>query len=608
MHGFWGKVLYISLSRQQAKEISLDPEIYAEYIGGRGLAVRLLWDLNPAGVDPLSPYNHLVISTGPLSSMPIPSSGKAVVASKSPLTNGYGDGNIGTNASYHLRRTGFDAIVITGSFRKPGYLYIENNKVEFYGAEYLWGLDTFSAEDKLAQEHGKNAGFLLIGPAGENCVRYATIMSQRGRSGGRPGLGAVMGSKKLKALVIKGTVDPTVANSEELRKLSEEAYKKVTASDNYDFWIRQGTMGTIVWSQQNSCLPTMNFREGMWESYETISGDLMEKLKVARRGCPYCNMGCSNIMVDDSAEESEPDYENVAMLGSNILLSDLRRVAEINKIADKMGLDTISLGNALGFYMEASERGLVSEKLEWGDYGGVRRLVLDIAHRRGLGSFIAEGVMRMSLSLPEEAHDFAIHVKGLEVSAYDCHAAPGMALAYGTSPIGAHHKDAWIISYEARTDRLGYTREKVERLIYLQDIRGGMFESLTTCRLPWVEVGLDIEYYPRFLSYVTGLPWTIDYIRLVANRIYSLIRAYWIREHGHWYREMDYPPARWFKHPLTKGPYAGHKLDFGKINTLLDTYYELRGWDKRGVPRKETLSKYNLEFTVPTIESLVGFT
>lgn len=606
MHGFWGKVLYVNLSKQQKKEIKLDPEIYAEYIGGRGLAVKLLWDLNPVGVDPLSPYNHLIVSVGPLSSLPLPSSGKAVVASKSPLTYGYGDGNIGSMASYHLRRTGYDALVITGSFKRPGYIYVENDKVEFHDAEDLWGRDTFTTEDKLIREHGRNAGFLVIGPAGENCVRYSTVISQRGRSGGRPGIGAVMGSKKLKALVIRGTLEPSVANREEFRRIAEEAYRKVMGSDNYNFWIRQGTMGTIVWSQQNSCLPTMNFREGVWDLYETISGDLMEKLKLSRRGCPYCNMGCSNIIVDDSGEESEPDYENIAMLGSNILISDLRRVAEINKLADKMGMDTISLGNALGFYMEASERGATTEKLDWGDYREVRRLIVDIAHRRGLGSFIAEGVMRMSRGLGKETQEFAMHVKGLEVSAYDCHAAPGMALAYATSPIGAHHKDAWIISYEVRTDRLGYTREKVERLIYLQDIRGGMFESLTTCRLPWVEVGLDVEYYVKLLALATGISWTINEVRVVGHRIYTLIRAFWIREYAGWTREMDYPPPRWFKHPLTRGPYAGRKLDFEKFNAMLSTYYELRGWDERGVPRRETLTKLKLDFTIPTLEDIVA--
>ncbi|MEM0030755.1 MAG: aldehyde ferredoxin oxidoreductase family protein [Desulfurococcaceae archaeon] len=605
MHGWWGKVLYVDLSGKKIKEITLDPSYYTDYLGGRGLAARLLWDLNPRGVDPFSPYNHLVIANGPLSSLPLPSSGKVQVASKSPLTLGYGDGNLGSMASFHLKRTGYDAIVIAGSFRKPGYLYVENNRVEFRDAEDLWGLDTFAAEDKLVREHGRNTGMLLIGPGGENLVRYATIVSQKGRSGGRPGLGAVMGSKKLKAIVLKGSLEPSIANKEEFRKLAEEAYGKILKSDNYDFWIRQGTMSTIVWSHQNSCLPTMNFREGVWDEYESISGDLMEKLKVSRRGCPFCNMACGNVILDDSNEESELDYENVAMLGSNILLGDLRRVGEINKLADKLGVDTISLGNSLGFYMEASERNLVSDKLEWGDYREIRRLVIDVAYRRGLGAFIAEGVARMSRSLGREAEEFAMHVKGLEVSAYDCHAAPAMALAYGTSPIGAHHKDAWIISYEVRTNRLGYTRDKVERLVFLQDIRGGMFESLTTCRLPWVEVGLDLEYYPKLLSAATGLTWSIDDIRVIGNRIYSLIRAYWIREHGGWGREMDYAPVRWFKHPLTKGPYTGHKLDIEKYGEMLNAYYDLRGWDERGVPKKTTLEKLKLNFVIPVLEQII---
>ena len=605
MHGVWGRVLYIDLTSKKIKEVGIDPKYYLEYIGGRGLAIRLLWEWNPIGVDPFSPYNHLVLATGPLTSLPLPSSGKLQVASKSPLTNGYGDGNIGTMASYHLKRTGFDAIVITGALRKPGYLYIENNKVEFRNAEDLWGIDTFTAVDKLVKEHGKNVGILLIGPAGENLVRYATIVSQKGRSGGRPGIGAVMGSKKLKAIVLKGTLEPSIADKESFRKYAEEAYNKILKSESYDFWIRQGTMATIVWGQHNSVLPTMNFREGIWEEYESISGDLMEKLKIGRRGCPFCNMMCGNIIYDIAGEESELDYENVAMLGSNILLSDLRRVAEINKLADMMGLDTISLGNSIGFYMEASERKLVDEKVEWGDHREVKKLTLDIAYNRGLGAFLSQGVMRMARSLGREAEEFAIHVKGLEVSAYDCHAAPAMALSYGTSPIGAHHKDSWIISYEVGTDRLGYSKEKVEKVVFLQDVRGGMFESLTTCRFPWVEVGLDLEYYPKLLTYVTGVTWTLDTIRTVGQRIYALIRAYWIREHGSWDREMDYPPIRWFKHPLTKGAYAGHKLDYGGYNKMLDMYYEMREWDDRGIPRRSTLEKLGLEFTIPILEKIV---
>jgi len=605
MYAWWGRLLRINLTTGKISVNEIDRDILVKFIGGRGLAVKILWDELPAGVDPLSPYNKLVIAGGPLSGIPAPSSGKLVVASKSPLTNGYGDGNIGTMASVQLKKTGFDAIVIEGAAKKPVYIYIEDEKVEIRDADHLWGLDTFTTEDKLLREHGRNVGTLIIGPAGEHLVRYATIVSMKGRSGGRPGIGAVMGSKRVKAIVVKGTKEPKLADPEEYRKVVESSYRDILKSDNYDFWIRQGTMATIVWSHQNSCLPTMNFREGVWELHDTISGDLMEKLKVDRRGCPYCNMMCGNVINDITGEESELDYENVAMLGSNLLLSDLRRVAEINKICDMMGMDTISFGNTVGYVMEASELGYIKERIEWGDHKIVKELAYDTAYRRGLGSFIAEGVMRISRWLGGEAVDFAMHVKGLEISAYNCHAAPGMALAYGTSPIGAHHKDAWIISYEVKTDRFSYSREKVERLIFLQNVRGGMFESLTTCRLPWVEVGLDLSYYPKLLTYATGIEWTLENIFEAANRIYTLIRAFWIREYAGWDRYMDYPPARWFKHPLTKGPLTGAKLDVNKYSEMLNTYYELRGWDENGIPKRETLIKLGLQDVIPVLEKIV---
>lgn len=606
MSGWWGKTLVIDLWKRKAVDLRLDANLYTSFIGGRGLAVRLLWDLTPLGVDPLSPFNPLVIATGPLSGLPIPSSGKLVVASKSPLTGGYGDGNVGSMASHHLKRSGYDAIAVIGGSAKPTYLYIENGKVEFLDADGLWGMDSFRAEDKLKENHGKDAGILLIGPAGESGVRYATVVSQKGRSGGRPGIGAVMGSKKLKAIVLRGDKEPPLHDKKSLAEASKDAYNAILESKGYRAWIAQGTMATVAWSNAAEVLPTMNFKEGTWEESEAIGGDLMEKLKVGRRGCPYCNMQCGNIIEDFSSLESELDYENVAMLGSNVLLGDLRKVAELNRMADEMGMDTISLGNSFAFYMEASERGLVKEKLEWGDFGEMKALTYDIALRRGLGSFLAEGVMRMSSSLGKEGREFAIHVKGLEVSAYDCHAAPGMALAYGTSSIGAHHKDAWVISYEVSTDRFSYSREKVERVIYLQNIRGGLFESLTVCRLPWVELGLDIQHYLRMMKHATGIDWSYEDIAKVSQRIYSLIRAFWIRERGSWERELDYPPVRWFKHPLTRGTLAGKKLDLSSYDRMLSMYYEARGWDERGIPKRETLASLGLGFAISTLEASVG--
>ena len=602
MKGWNGYVLRIDLARKKHAVEPLDASIALNYLGGRGLAVKVLWDELKPGVDPLSPANKLVLATGPLTGLPLPSSGKMVIASKSPLTNGYGDGNIGTRAAVHLRKAGYDLVIFEGASDKPVYVYIENGRVEFRDASEYWGLATHETEKKLLEEHGKDVGVLCIGPAGENLVRYATVISQEGRSAGRPGMGAVMGSKKLKAIVLKGTKEIELAKPEELKEAAQQAYAQLTKSTMYEFWLRQGTMMTIAWSQENSVLPTNNFSEGLFDYADKISGDVMEKMEVKRRGCPYCNMICGHV-VKCQLGESELDYENVAMLGSNIGIGDLDKVSCLNLKADLYGVDTISLGNAIGFYMEATEKGAVpkDEGLEWGDFQGAMQLVDDIAYRRGKGDLLAEGVRRASEKLGNDSYKYAMHVKGLEVSAYDCHAAPGMALAYATSSIGAHHKDAWVISWEVKVGRLEYTKDKVMKVIEFQRVRGGIFESLTTCRLPWIELGLEVEWYVKFLNAATGQSYTIDDLYAVADRIYALIRSFWIREYGGWSREYDYPPPKWFEQPLQKGPYKGTTLDREKFDAMLSWYYKERGWNEQGVPTKETLEKLGLGDVAATL-------
>ncbi|HDJ83710.1 MAG TPA: aldehyde ferredoxin oxidoreductase [Desulfurococcaceae archaeon] len=609
MKGWWGKLLRVNLSENKVTVQQINPEILKMFIGGRGLAIKILWDELEPGIDPLSPKNKLVIAAGPITGLVGPSTGKLVVAAKSPLTNGYGDGNIGTMASVNLRRAGYDAIVIEGAAKKPVYLYIENGNVNILSAEGLWGKDTFETERILKNVHGKDVGILLIGPAGENLVRYATIISQEGRSGGRPGIGAVMGSKKLKAIVIRGAKEIPVDDKKELTKVATEAYNEIKKAPAYDFWIRQGTMATIEWSNANSVLPTFNYREGVYELYRLIDGYSMEAMKVSQRGCPHCNMICGNVVIDVEGELSELDYENVAMLGSNIGLGHLGKVAVLNKLADKYGIDTISLGNVLGFATEASEKKLIDEKIEWGDYKKYKELIEDIAYRRGIGDLLAEGTKRISEKIKGDSWKWAMNVKGLEISAYDCHAAPAMALAYSTSPIGAHHKDAWVIAWEVKVGRLEYTKEKVEKVIELQRIRGGIFESLVSCRLPWIELGLKLDYYVRLFKAATGAAMTLDDFYKVADRIYALIRAFWVREYGgKWDRTMDYPPARWFEEPLTKGPLKGAHLDRDKYDEMLSWYYELRGWDERGIPKKSTLESLGLSDVANELEKYVKLT
>jgi len=611
LYGWNGKILRVDLSKNKSTVQTYDSNFAAKYLGGRGFAVKILWDELARGTNPLGPENKLIIAAGPLTGLPGPSLGKLVIAAKSPLTEGYGDGNIGTLAAVQMRKAGIDTVVIEGKAEKPSYLYVENENVALLSADGIWGKTTFEAEEKLKEIHGKDVGVLVIGPGGENMVKYATVVSQEGRAGGRPGMGAVMGSKKLKAVVFKGTKDIPLADAENYKKLVNDAYNDIKSRDYYNFWIRQGTMATIEWANENGVLPTYNFREGVFELHRLIDGYALEAMKVKRRGCPYCNMSCGNVVLDCEGKESELDYENVAMLGSNIGLGHLGKVSVLNRMADELGLDTISLGSVIGFAMEATEKGLIKDGIEWGDFERAKTLVQDIAYRRGeLGNLLAEGVMRVSQKLGNGSQNWAMHVKGLEVSAYDCHMVPGMALAFATSSIGAHHKEAWVIAWEIKTDRTGYTEAKVDKVIEFQRIRGGMFESLVACRLPWIELGFELEWYPRLLKAASGIEIPLeDMLYKLADRIYALIRAFWVREYGQeWNRTMDYPPTRWFKEPTTKGPYKGAVLDKTKFDTLLDMYYAKRGWDKRGIPTRTTLEKLGLTDVAEQLSKYVTLT
>ncbi|MEM4474291.1 MAG: aldehyde ferredoxin oxidoreductase family protein [Candidatus Bathyarchaeia archaeon] len=611
MYGWNGRILRVNLSKKKVEVEEYNADFALKYIGGRGFAAKILFDELKPGIDPLGPENKLIVAAGPLTGLPGPSLGKLVIAAKSPLTGGYGDGNVGTMAAVQMRRAGFDALIIDGKAEKPVYIYVEEERGYILSADGLWGKTTFEAEKELKEVHGKDVGVLLIGPAGENMVRYATVVSQEGRAGGRPGMGAVMGSKKVKAIVFKGTKDIPLADPESYNKLAKEAYDDIKSRDYYGFWIRQGTMATIDWANENGVLPTYNFREGIFEFGNLINGFAMEAAKVKRRGCPYCNMACGNVVLDCEGREAELDYENVAMLGSNIGLGHLGKVSVLNRIADELGIDTISLGNTIGFAMEATEKGLIKDGVEWGDFEKVKALIYDIAYRRGeLGNLLAEGVMRASQKLGGDSQNWAMHVKGLEVSAYDCHTVPGMALAFATSSIGAHHKEAWVIAWEIRTDREGYTEAKVDKVIEFQRIRGGMFESLVACRLPWIELGFPLEWYQRLMKAATGVEVTLeDMLYNVADRIYALIRAFWVREFGqNWSRLMDYPPKRWFTEPITKGPHKGKMLDQTRFDMLLDMYYAKRGWDKRGIPTLTTFERLGLKDEAQQLSKTVTLT
>src|SRR3989304_5307024 len=473
MHGWAGKILRVNLTKKKTAIQEFDSKFALNWFGGRGFAAKILWDELKPGMDAFSPENRLILATGPLTGASLPSSGKLLVATKSPLTGGYGDGNIGTWACVQLRKAGYDAIIVEGKGEKPTIIKTEDDKTEFLDAKDYWGRGVFETEKDLKKKYGDVTGVVAIGQAGENKVKYANVISQEGRGGGRPGVGAVMGSKNLKAVAIKGTKELPAADMPELKKLGLAGYKDVLGKPNYKFWKRQGTMSTIEWSQENSVLPTCNYKEGVFDEADAIGGFAMEKIKISQRGCPQCNMTCGNVITNTDNEPAELDYEKA------------------------------------------------------------KALTEDIVYRRGnMGTMLAEGVRHASEKIGKDSQKWAMHVKGLEITAYDCHTTPAMALAYGTAASGAHHKDAWVIGWGGKYGRESYDEAKVDKIIELQRLRAGMFELLTTCRLPWVEVGFELDWYPRYIKAETGLTLTLEDMYKVADRTFTLIRAFWVREFG----------------------------------------------------------------------------
>ena len=599
MYGWTGNILRVNLTNKTYKKESFSEEFAHKWIGGRGFACKILYDEVPPGTDPLGPDNKLIVALGPIAGIPAPNTGKCVVAAKSPLTGFYGDGNLGTRVSEHLRKAGYDAMIVEGKAERPTMIYVEDDKVEFHPVDELWGQGSYATNDYIYGKYGAGVGVLNIGQGGENLNRYAIIRSLEGRAGGRPGMGAVMGSKLLKAIVVKGTRPIPQADPATMKKLGSGDLKKVHQIDKESGWSIQSTTGVLQFCNEVGGLPVRNFRKTHHPEAWRIDGERVNNARIATYGCPTCTMRCGITIHDSEKRESELDYENIGLLGSNLEIWDLPQVGCLNYLCDEFGLDTMSAGCVLSFYADAIEQGAVTGDFQFGDAERAKELLRMAALREGpVGNLLADGTLRMARAFGNNSLAYAMQVKGLEVAAYNCKFIPGQALAFGVSAIGAHHREAWIITFEIKhTTRESYGPEKAAKVIELQRIRGGMFEFLVACRFPWIEVGWSLDNYPIYFNTVTGLKWSMDDMWKVADRIYSMIKLNYIREFPNATREDDYPPAVWFDpaNADTDGPIAGKVLERDKYDSLLQHYYDQRGYDNRGIPTKATLAKLGIE-------------
>jgi aldehyde:ferredoxin oxidoreductase len=346
-----------------------------------------------------------------------------------------------------------------------------------------------------------------------------------------------------------------------------------------------------------AALPVRNFRLSHHPDAWQVDGERVHAARVATYGCPNCTMRCGIAIPDEEGRESEVDYENVGLLGPNLEIFDLAQMASLNYLCDDYGLDTMSAGGVLGFYADAIDHDAVEGDLRFGDAAGFKKVLGMIARREGIGDLLANGTRTAARAFGHGSEDYAMQVKGLEIAAYNCKFIPGMAMAFGVSPIGAHHKESWIITYEVnQTPRESYGRDKAQKIVDLQRIRGGLFESIVACRFPWVENGWGLEHYPTYFNTVTGLDWKLEDFWPHSDRVYALMKLFWLREYPATDRKDDYPPPVWFDpaNADTDGPVAGRHLEYDKYDALLQHYYDIRGYDVRGIPTRATLERLGL--------------
>jgi len=547
MKGFFNRLLRINLNTATYRVEPIEDEILRQTLGGKGLGTHLLLENNPKGVDPLSPDNRFIITLGPVSDTAVQGSSRYGVFTKSPLTGIYSESYAGGHAADPMSRAGYDAIILEGASARPVYLEITDEEVIFHEAEHLWGKNTYETEDVVKEEIGiQKTAVLSIGPAGENLVRFAIVENDYWRSAGRTGVGAVLGSKKVKALAFHGNRRREVYDPEGL----DAFVKKIREKGKTDAGARAyRTLGTPMLVSINNAVggfPSRYWHQGTFEGWEALSAETMnQQLKTRPRACAHCFMACGKLSeVQEGRHQGlqieGPEYETIYAFGGLCMIHDLREIAYLNNICDQMGMDTITAGNLCAFAMEASEQGKIPEKIPYGDPDTAAGLLMDITFKRGIGAILAEGIRYAAKAWGME--DEAIHVKGMEPAGYEPRVLKGMGLAYATSCRGACHLRATfykaelsgIIDKDQIEGKAEVFSDFEERLV-LHDV-------LIVCRFYrdmylWEEMA-------EIIRVTTGLNFDRDELKKVASHVIDLTRRFNLRE-GVTKADEGYKPLTW---------------------------------------------------------------
>lgn len=599
--GYQGKYLRINLTNRTIEEEKINPEWQRKFLGGRGLAARFYYNEIANDIKPLSSGNKLIFFTGPLTGTPGPATTKIGLATKSPETRQYLCSNGGGFFGPHLKKSGYDGLIIEGKANKPVYILIEDNRIKIEKGGNLWGKTTKEVNKKLKEKVGREDQILSCGPAAENRVRLSCIQIGE-RSIGRGGAGAVMASKNLKAIAVKGTGEIAVNEPNKFKEVMKDAISYVRKSKaNHT---KYGTAQYTAIMNELGCYPTRNFQTGVFDGIDTISAEYMkENFFIKNQACFRCPVACSQLCEvkegNFKGAKSDPEYESIGTLGAVCGVSDFAAIIKANEICDELGIDTMSVGVIIGFAMELFERGYITKKdtggleLKFGNGVAMVSMIEKIAKREDIGDLLAEGMLSIAEKMPK-MKKYMMHVKGLPLAAYDPRGFYGNALTYGTSSRGAcHNVGGWSIRDELLSDK--YDRFAVEgkgELIKsIQDTRG-YIDSLGICTVVRSGYGFTDKPKGKVLEYLTGYNFTPE-LMTIGERVYNLERLIINREGR--FRKDDMIPVRLRTEKMPEGQAKGHVVSDEIYNTMLDEYYEVRGWDMDGRPTKERLYELGID-------------
>ncbi len=580
MKGFFGKILVIDLTHRTSRPEPVPAVVYEHFLGGKGLAAYLLITKNPPRVDPFSPDNRVIFALGPASDVKIWGSSRYGVITKSPLTGLFAESYSGGRLAEHMSRTGYDAVVLEGASSSPVFLEITPEKVVFHDAAGIWGTDTYEAAAGIGRQVGdKKTGVVVIGPAGENLVRFAGVVNNRWRCAGRTGTGAVLGSKKVKGIAFYGDRTRETADTQGV-----DAYLRATLKAGKDApstvaFRKFGTPGLVSLINMLEAFPARYWSSGSSENWREIDAQsLHTKCAVKPRACNKCFIACgrmTTILEGPHAGLSidGPEYETIYAFGGLCQIHDLGEIAYLNDLCDRMGMDTITAGNIAAFAIEASMRGRTADRLTYGDAAGIAGLLRQIAHKDGTGAILAEGIRHAAKVWDME--EFAIHVKGMEPAGYDPRFFKGMALAYAVSDRGACHMRTQAFRPElAGTIAPDAIEGKAELIIDFED-RLTLQDSFILCRFyrdiyPWEEM-------LRIIALTTGMNVSREEMQRIAANIRNAVRMFNFRE-GMTAADESLP-RRFFEEPIGSRKVVVKREEFEKMK---QDYYRLRGWNERG--------------------------